>query len=127
MTKAKGIDAISVALNDYSDVAREAMFDAVSDVMKESADKLHEAGSFKGKKYRRSWTQDVERTNVSVSGVTYNAKHYRLTHLLEYGHAKQNGGRTRAFEHIAPVNDWAQETVQDRFEDYLDELEGRIK
>lgn len=126
MTKVKGIDAISVALGDYSDIAKQAMFEAISEVTKQAADKLHEAGSFKGKKYRNSWTNDVERTNVSVSGVTYNVKHYRLTHLLEYGHAKQNGGRTRAFEHIAPVNDWAQETMPDRFEDCLNELETKI-
>lgn len=48
--------------------------------------------------------------------MTYNAKHYRLTHLLEFGHAKQNGGRTRAFPHIAEVNDWAQEEVEKRME-----------
>ena len=35
----------------------------------------------------------------------YNKKHYQLTHLLEKGHQTRKGGRTKAFEHIGPVND----------------------
>ena len=43
-----------------------------------------------------------------------------LTHLLEYGHAKQNGGRTRAFNFVAPIND----TVEQK---YMKEMEELLK
>lgn len=44
-------------------------------------------------------------------------KEYSLTHLLEYGHAKVNGGRTRAFPHIR----YGEEVAQTNLVNYLKE------
>lgn len=44
--------------------------------------------------------------------ILYNEEHYRLTHLLEHGHVKQNGGRTRKFPHIKKVEDEVIETLE---------------
>lgn len=58
-------------------------------------------------KYKRAITSRKEWENPL--GVEYTwyvkAPHYRLSHLLEYGHAKRNGGRTKAFHFIKNATD----------------------
>lgn len=52
--------------------------------------------------YKKSW-QITETSNTSQGAVyTVHAGKYQLTHLLEFGHAKRGGGRTKAQPHIAP-------------------------
>lgn len=64
-----------------------------------------------GGDYAKSWTVK----KVGKVFVVHNKDHYRLTHLLEKGHAKVNGGRVDARVHIAPVED----KMVEKFEDEL--------
>ena len=113
-------DALNDLLTRYGDEARNAIQEEVIDIAKEASKKLRSAGSFNGKKYRKGWTAKVDNKRVSIKAVAYNKNHYQLTHLLEFGHAKRNGGRTKAFEHISPVNDWAQNELVKRIKERLD-------
>ncbi len=76
--------------------------------------------SVKGKVYYRGWRTFSETTRVSQKETIYNSKQPSLSHLLEYGHALRNGGRTAPREHIAPV----EANVIDAMKR---ELEGRLK
>lgn len=58
-------------------------------------------------RYAKSWRKKVVRESPSGIGIVVYAGHYQLTHLLEYGHAKRNGGRTKAIPHIKPVEEKA--------------------
>lgn len=98
-------DAINDILTEYGDAAKEAVEMACKDTAKDAARELQSAGTFKGgAEYRKGWTYKVELTRTGATAVVYNRVKPGLSHLLEFGHAKRNGGRTRAFNFIAPIN-----------------------
>jgi hypothetical protein len=110
---------VSKYLQEYSKEVSDAVEATTETVAQKASDELKGAGKFKGRKYRNSWTFEVHQKAGYTDAVVFNKKHYRLTHLLEFGHAKQNGGRTTAFEHIAPINNEVGEM-------FVKELERRI-
>lgn len=107
---------VSQILDEYGEECTEVLGNSVKKVVKESVKELKgsSVGGFQDRtgKYRNGWRSKVEETRLSVDGVVYNGGQPGLTHLLEFGHAKQNGGRTRAFPHIAEVNNRAQENFE---------------
>ena len=83
--------------------------DEIEKAMKEQLDLANEVG-----KYAGGWKkQEGQTATRSKSSVIHNEKHYRLTHLLEFGHAKVNGGRVAAKPHIAAVEQKAIKSFED--------------
>ena len=110
---------IEKTLRDYIGVTEEAAAKGVIDTADEAVDELHSASPAGSGRYG-SWAEynaDWNRKNLTgsskkvFSSVVYNEKHYQLAHLLEKGHALKNGGRTRAFTHIAPVAEKAEKKL----------------
>lgn len=115
--------AVSDLLENWDTAAIDAVNAAAVETAEETANELHSAGSFGGTKYRKGWgvtAKPVRRGEEQQ--IVHNKTQYRITHLLEFGHAKRNGGRVREFPHIAPIAD----KVPDVFERKLKELIGRI-
>ena len=90
---------------------REALSYAVREAAKDARKELKGAGDFNGTEFKGSWkmrtvTQRLGNTEATV----YNQK-TGLTHLLEFGHGNADGGRTRGFGFVAPVNNQVEENV----------------
>lgn len=109
-------------LNDYINGVSEKQREIAEVISQECSSELKSAGTFKGTKYRKSWTFKPNTVGRRVISFTvYNEKHYRLTHLLEDGHASANQygggyGTVPAYEHIEPIE-----------KKFIKEFEQRLK
>lgn len=93
-------------LKAYSDEVAEGIKKAVNDVAKETVRTLKTTSprSPRGGKYARGWTFKVEFESPEDIRVRIsNRTKPQLTHLLENGHAKVNGGRVDGKPHIRPA------------------------
>ena len=114
---------INDTLYEYADEVVKATNEALKEAAKEAVDELKIAGSFKDKSgdYRKGWSKKEEAAPLGIrKQIVYNKKHYRLTHLLEYGHAKVNGGRVKAFPHIAAVEEGLSSKVEKKLKERLE-------
>ena len=95
---------IMEGLQEYADLATDDMKAAVKKAGDEAKKDVQAGAPVKSGKYKKSWTIKTTKENSNSLELTVHSRNrYQLAHLLEFGHAKRNGGRTRAFPHIAPA------------------------
>lgn len=106
-------ETINSLLDEYGTEANEAITAASKEVARDVVKDLKKGGSYNGgADFNKGWTSTTELSRLGTSTVVHNKTKPGLAHLLEFGHAKRNGGRTKAFNFIAPV----EATVGERFE-----------
>ena len=54
-------------------------------------------------RYARGWGSKTQETRFGVEGVIYHKQTPGLPHLLEFGHAMPQGGRSKAKTHVQTV------------------------
>ena len=115
-------DEIMKGLKEYADLATDEMKAAVKDAGKLAKEEIAETAPKDTGKYAKSWTSKVTaESSDNIKVTVYSPKKYQLAHLLEHGHAKRGGGRTKAQPHIAPAEEKAERKLE---EDIKRALEG---
>lgn len=112
-------DEINKVMDAFVNATEETVEKAIKETSKTALNELrnaHPPGSGQygpWDEYNKSWKVMQTKTDKRYhrKAVIHNEKKYRLTHLLEKGHALVNGGRTRAFTHIAPVAEKAEKDL----------------
>ena len=113
-------ELVKEALDSFEDYFQEVTADVkkdVKEVAKECAKELKNSSPKKSGNYRKGWRATTTydgRGGIHV--VVHNKEHYRLTHLLEDGHAKVKGGRVEGIPHIQPAEDNAAKKLAQRIE-----------
>ena len=99
-------DAVMKELDEYSKVIDTDMRKAVTKAGQTVRKNIMAGAPKRHGDYSKSWaTKKTKQTSRSLEVTVYSRNRYQLAHLLEHGHAKRNGGRTRAQVHIAPAEE----------------------
>lgn len=98
---------IARGLSEYSQEVVEKVNISSEKVGKSAVKQLKQTSPKRHGKYAKSWTMKTEKLfgQPDKRIVHVKAPHYRLTHLLEKGHAKVNGGRVDGIPHIRPAEE----------------------
>ena len=106
-------DAVVEELTGYNRLAEETMKKAVTKAGQTVRKEIQSGAPVKSGKYAKSWrTKKTKESSRALELTVYSPSRYMLAHLLEHGHAKRGGGRTRAFPHIAPAEEAGEKQLE---------------
>ena len=109
-------EEITKELARYAKATKEKVEEAKDDVSKELVKDLKSDSPKQTGSYKKGW----RRKKTKLGYIIHNKTDYQLTHLLEHGHAKKNGGRVSAKVHIRPNEEKAIKV-------YLEKIEKAVK
>ncbi|WP_133016242.1 HK97 gp10 family phage protein [Clostridium cuniculi] len=106
-------------LSDYKEEVEEGISIAGDKVAKKTVSNLRK-NSPKRKKNGGAYAKGWRVSTIKGKRIIHNKTKYQLTHLLENGHAKVNGGKVDGIPHIKPAEEEA-------IKEYVSEVKKVIK
>jgi hypothetical protein len=124
--KCKDADEVSEVikglLDSYATEVRSKIATTSEEIAVQCAQRLRQNSPSRTGKYKKGWAVKEMRTSqVGMSTwVVHNKKHYRLTHLLEFGHKARGGTRIVGKRpHIKKAEEWANKEFPKELENNL--------
>jgi hypothetical protein len=96
---------LSQAVKDYTEDVQQSIDKEVRSTASKVKNEIKQNSPRDTGEYADSWSQKTSRKEGNTTVTIYNKKKPQLTHLLEFGHAKVNGGRVPGIPHIRPAYD----------------------
>lgn len=110
-------DTVMDYLKDYADASAEDVKSAVQEAGKTVQKEIKSSAPKDTGDYSKSWAvKNVKETANRLEVVVHSKGKYQMAHLLEYGHAKRNGGRVNGKVHIAPAEEVGIKQLEEEIE-----------
>lgn len=115
--------ALEIELEKYSQEFTDKVKKDTEEVAKECVEELKQNSPKSNKNTRKSyangWTyKKAYESNFGVRYRVLNKNKPQITHLLEYGHAKVNGGRVNAIPHIKRAEENAKNKLINKIKEH---------
>jgi len=94
---------ITNTVREYTEEVSMAIEAKVDEVADQVLQEVKTTAPIRTGEYARTFVKTKQDEYGKTKRVIWNKKHYRRVHLLEFGHAKVNGGRVRAYPHLRPA------------------------
>lgn len=108
-------DAIIKELSEYNQEVTDGVKQEVKSVANECKTEIQQNSPKLTGSYRKGWREKTMYESADDIRISiYNKTDYQLTHLLENGHAKVNGGRVEGKPHIGPAEQNAEQKLLNR-------------
>ena len=107
MAKTIKVDQLADEMTKLIKEYTEDMSNKIEMLVDETADDVLDEVQILAPKKTGEYAKTFKKTKQGSIGkakrIIWNPKHYRRVHLLEFGHAKVNGGRVEAIPHLRPA------------------------
>ena len=114
---------VMAGLEEYAELTTAVLKKEIQAAGKVAKQQIEQTAPQKTGAYAKSWAvRKTRETSNSLEVTVHSKNRYALAHLLENGHAKRGGGRVAAIPHIAPAEEAALQSLEQKIEQELGRL-----